>query len=583
MTPDEMFDSKVAAAEYAINALSHPSDDTYRKNLARYLDSKGFDLVTKDNQLYIGDRNSLNTVPVTKGFMADMIATAPEIAGSIVGGIAGSTLGPTGATAGASIGSMAGDAIQQMINSYLLGEDLTSDERMAEAGKSAALGAAGELGGRLLGRAITPLSGIDETARNVNTALADKYGVELTPATATGHQGLSRFEEAMSKGSLGGKQIAKMKADEITGIENTARELLEDKLGGDGNVYDSGSTFAYQTAKRLDQAKDYFNAQYGQLVEDAGVTQIPVGTLRGTAKEILNLSEKVPAFKNGIDTFADNILESPEALGYEEYQQLRSLIGAKIKDTSVTGQTGSKEAYKRLYRAINEDFDNMFRGTGFASRKAELDTQFKDLFKSQFEDSFTRGVLGTSRNKIDPERIGGLVARSSNKANVARNTADSGFIENWSSGGIRPVYSPEPPVKASNAKRAAADYLLGRSVAPGGDMSLPKMRTNLRAAKGLDVLLDADTKSMKDDIVKLIDLSGQNNKVANTSGTAYMNELLRMKNDPLSALIGFGTDQSLARMYKNKAFQKYLTNTLLTDNMRKLINAASQTGIRQGN
>ncbi len=587
MTPEESFESNVADTGYAINALSNPSDDTYRKNLARYLDTKGFDLVSKDRQLFIGDRNSMNMKPVTKSFMGDMIGSGPEIVGSILGAGLGSTLGPAGTIGGGTLGSTAGDAVQQFINSYMLGEELTTDERMMESGKSAMLGAGGEVAGNLIGRAITPLRGINKSAQSANTELAGKYGVELTPATATGHTGLSNFEELMSKGSLGGKSIAKAKETEITGIEGVATDLLEGKMGGTGNAYDSGSSLAYNVDKKQGIAQEFFNNKYGELVKAADVTEIPMTSLKGVAQEIVAKSEKIPAFKNGIDNFAQRLLDSPENLTYQEYQELRSFIGAKIKDASVTGQTGSKAAYKQLYGAINNDFDDIFRGTSFWDTKKQLDTDFKRLYKEPFEDSFTKGVLGTSRNKIDPERVGGLIANSSGKAKTAMNTADSGFAEAWTPEGTSAA-NKLLNRKPYESMKSAADSVLGKSTAPDGGMSLAKTRTNLKKASGIDTLLkksDGFTKEnlmgMKSDIIKLIELSGQNKKVANHSGTAWMNEMLKMKNDLPRALIGFITDTGMSMTYNRKMFQKWLTNgTISKPQYQQLINASTQVAER---
>lgn len=90
-----------------------------------------------------------------------------------------------------------------------------------------------------------------------------------------------------------------------------------------------------------------------------------------------------------------------------------------------------------------------------------------------------------------------------------------------------------------------------------------------------------DLKVMKDDILKLIELSGANNKVANHSGTAWMNEMLRMKNDPMRAIAGFVSDLGMATTYNRKMFQKWLTNDLISKpQYQQLINASMQAGER---
>lgn len=591
MNPGEIFENKTATTDYAINALSRPNDDTYRKNLARYLDTKGFDLVSKDRQLYIGDRNSMNMKPVTKNFLGDMIGSSPELAGSITGGIVGfGAGGPVGAVVGATAGSVGGDAVQQLINSYFLGEQLTTGERALESGKSAMLGGGGEFGGQVIGRIISPLRGIDKTTQVANETLSSKYDIPLTPATATGHEGLANFEEVMSKGTLGGKQIVQMKDAEVEGVENLARDLLENKMGATGNTYDSGASFAYNVDKKQKLAQDFFTNRYGELVETAGITEIPIVSLRGVAQHIVDQADKIPAFKNGIDKLAQRLLDSPGSLTYQEYQQLRSFIGSKIKDASITGQSGSKAAYKQLYNAINNDFDEVFKGTSMWNTKKLLDHDFKTKYKEPFEDPFTRGVAGSGRNQVDAERIGGLIANSSGKAKTAMNTADLGVMQRWQPGGIMSVADTLFDRKPYESMKTAADYVLGKSTAANGGLSLAKTRTNLKKATGIDMLLKKSDRfteeglvTMKGDLIKLIELSGANNKVANKSGTAWMNEMIRMKNDPVSALIGFFSDQSIAKAYKNKTIQKWLTNDIInTKEAQQLINAMTQTGVRAG-
>jgi hypothetical protein len=597
MTPDEMFESATNASgiEYAVSALSHPNDDTYRKNLAKYLDTKGFDLISKDRQLYIGDRNSNRTKPITPSFLGEIAGSAPEIVGSIVGGVYG---GVPGAVAG----SVGGDAVQQWINSYFLDEDLEPEQRALESGKSAGLSLGGEVLGNTVGRAITPLRNLNKTAMNENIALANKYDIPLTPASATGHKGLAQFEEVMQKGTLGGKNIAKAKSDEIEAIENTTRDLLENKMGATGDISDSGADFAYNVSKQQKIAQEYFDQQYGELVKSAGVTEIPITSFKGVANEILAKSKKIPALENGVDKLAERITQSPDSLTYQEYQNLRSAIGAKIKDASVTGESGSVEAYKQLYGAINNDFDDVFKGTQFHSSKRTLDNQFKKLYKEQFEDNFTKGVTGAGgRSPIDEERIGGLIANSSSKARVGANTADSAFVRPdeqafINSPKVAELLNQKQP---EHSMSAAADYLLNKSTAPDGGMSLAKMRTNLRKATGVDELFKAnkprstnklfsksdidnsDLKVMKDDIIKLIEISGKNKQIGNHSGTAYMNELIKMKNDPWSALIGFASDRAMDLTYKRKLFQKWLTNGVISKpQYQQLINANTQTLLR---
>lgn len=594
MTPQQMFQSRVndAGVQYATVALSHPDGDTYRKNFARYLDTKGLDLVAKDKQLFIGDReNPLQLEPVTSTFLGNLAGSAPEIIASIIGG---RFLGMAGAVGG----SVVGDGIQQGINSYFLGEELTPDQRIEEGAKSAALSLGGEVTGKVVSRAITPLRGINKAAQKTNNELAGKYGVKLTPASATGHKGLAQFEEVMQKSSLGGKNIAASKSNEILGIENVGRDLLENRMGGTTEVSNSGASLAYNLGKQKDIAQGYFNQQYKALASNIGGDRIPMPQLHNIASEIIERTKRIPAFKGTIDTLAERILQSPKKLSYEEFSQLRTFIGGKIKDASVTGQSGSKEAYKKLYKAINNDFDEVFKGTDLHSYKRALDDQFRSLYKEPFEDTFTRNITGSGRSAaIDEERIGGLIANSSGKAKIAANTADSAFTS------TDELFQLSARKQPKQSLSAAADSILKKSEAPDGGMSLNKLRTNLKNATGADELFKINNKvigqdaasafnkvrnidrtnlvAMKNDIIELINISTKNQKVQNSSGTAYMNELIRMKNDPWSALLGFVSDRGMDATYKRALFQKWLTNNLITkEQYRALIKASSQVGVR---
>jgi hypothetical protein len=224
-----------------------------------------------------------------------------------------------------------------------------------------------------------------------------------------------------------------------------------------------------------------------------------------------------------------------------------------------------------------------------------IDNQFKELYKKPFEDSFTKGILGAgNRSPIDEERLGGLIANSSCKAETAARTADALFNKTMGDG----VGSFSGVNYPKESMSSAADYLLNKSTAADGGMSLAKMRTNLKKATGVDELFDVADNSlainlgedlpsgsamgqMKDDIIRLIEISGKNKKIQNQSGTAYMNELIRMKNDPWSALVGFVSDTAMATTYKRELFQKWLKNGLISKpQYQKLINAASQAGVQ---
>lgn len=578
MTPDEMLDSPSGdldySVKYAIHALSNPDDDTYRKNLARYLDTKDLVLTSNSkNELYITDKDGQNPRPVTKTFVGDMIGSAPEILGAIVGSRFGGIYG-------AGVGSVIGDSVQQYINSEFLGEKLTGKERMYEGGKSAGLGVGGEVAGRVVGhvasRAVTPLKTIDHTATNANTRLFNRYGVEATPATKTGHRGLASFEEVMQKGSLGGKSIIKAKEAEISGIERVARDLFENKMGGAGDTFQTGSELIESIIKNKDVAKAHFNTAYRELAEQAGGRHIPINNLKEFAKRIIEKSKTIPALKGEVDNFAQTILDSPDVLNYDDFAKLRTRIGRKISDTTVTGQSGDQPVIKRLYKAINKDFDEIFKNTDMLTDKRNLDKLYVATYKEPFENSFVKSAIGAGeRQGTDPEKIGGLITRSSNKAKTAASTADD--------------FAPSP----EKSMAASADYITEKSMSPSGDMSLAKMKTTLQKATGADelfrlnrTLTGTDLRAIKDDVVKMAQLSGQNSKVANTSGTAWMNEMIKSKGDPLGALLGFVTDTGMSATYQRKLFQRWLTNGIIDQTMHdalvKGMGTVGQVGSRVG-
>ncbi len=81
----------------------------------------------------------------------------------------------------------------------------TPEEKALRAGAGFVGGKLGEYGGQLLGRVLNPVRPSNPVAMAESQALAAKYGVDLTPAQATGSKALAGLEGTLSQlpGSAG--------------------------------------------------------------------------------------------------------------------------------------------------------------------------------------------------------------------------------------------------------------------------------------------------------------------------------------------------------------------------------------------
>lgn len=137
-----------------------------------------------------------------KQLAADLISHGPSVALSTVGGVLGGVAGNVpGALLGAGAGGAAGEGYRKLIGSMFFDEPQTSTGNIKSMSAEGAMAAGGEYlgiaGGRAFNavknrRSVRDLNKLNQQAVKNLTELAEKQGIQLTPAELTGLQSLIR-------------------------------------------------------------------------------------------------------------------------------------------------------------------------------------------------------------------------------------------------------------------------------------------------------------------------------------------------------------------------------------------------------
>lgn len=300
-----------------------------------------------------------------------------------------------------------------------------------------------------------------EDARKLK-ALADKYGVELSPASLTGSPNLARVEHNINEGMAGGLGMTQTLNREKDTIDRAIYTELE-KMGANVSNINAGETFAKTTQEMVDREKEHFSKEFGKLFASYG--DAPVFSIRGVkgeAQKLVEMAKRNPIIKNTTayrDALA--LTKTADDLSWKDWQALRTQLGALTQDKMVTG-SASTASYKNLYSKLEEDLRISAERTG----DRELYKQYKTLvdqykgFKFQYDDkgSGSRFIKTLLDDKVNPEAIGHLMNNSSLRARSA-----------LGAGGVDMLFREGVQGGIPNAKKVSATDVLMSSKAKDGD------------------------------------------------------------------------------------------------------------------
>lgn len=253
--------------------------------------------------------------------------------------------------------------------------------------KNAAAGAAGgALGtgaGKLLGRALNPVRPANPVAMSESQQLASRYGVDLTPAQATGSRALAGLEGTLSQlpGSAG------VMSKVAQGQREAFNRAAMNTLGESGNIGNDAALLARQNIG-------------GRIEQAAAGAKIPVddALLNDLASvETKYAKNLTPDQKPIVQQYMDDILNQGPAIDGASYQTWRSRIGARAASTN---DSELKGALKGIQSALDSAFDRS-AGPGASAAMQTARGQYRN-FKT-LEPLIEKASM--SSNNIPPAQV----------------------------------------------------------------------------------------------------------------------------------------------------------------------------------
>lgn len=419
--------------------FSFADTDKGRKQVLEDEYGKGNAIKSGDRWLvYEGKGKGWNAVD-EKGLswkdIADFAGDTPEMVGGTAGAIAGSGLWSIPTAAG---GTALGAGAKKLIAKAMGIEDnQTATEVAKDLGTSALAGGVGQTIGLGLVKGLAPFKNKMTPDAIARKELAQKYGIELTPAQITQSPTLGQVENVLNNKIWSSDALAKF-ADEkqLTpfqeAIKNIAPENSSDSIGK--SIVDAINS-------NKNTQKQMFNQQYSDIASQIN-SPISIDTLINQASNILEQNKNIP--KTAQDTavkIASEILDSQTPnLNYNELSKLRTNLGEMAKSGNVTGDIGTKQ-YGILKGALDEDFSKYAMNNGLGTQKNDVDAAYRG-FKDAFENNTIKGIVGTGVKEpmpvekivdsvVNPKEISRLdkVIQATNNNDLAKDAVVSKVID----------------------------------------------------------------------------------------------------------------------------------------------------------
>ncbi len=370
----------------------------------------------KGNAYKIGDRwlvkdnkgwNYVDEEGLSWNDFADLVGDTPEMLGASAGMFAGSGLGSIPLAAS---GAAGGRSVKKLIAKALEIEDNQSvGDIVEDLGTSAAFAGVGQGVGVALAKGLSKIAAPfankmtpDAIARR---DLANKYGIQLTPADIVQSPTLSRLENVLNSGLTGGK-IADVKNKQFGDLQKHLTSTIDDITKGKTDE-EIGMDFIKSLDNSLRANKQAFNNRYGDIAKQID-KPIDINNLKSTASEIIAKNSKVPESLRGQSLVTANEIASmgDDVLDYGTLSMIRTNLGDKAyKGDKVTGDIGTAQ-FKQLRKALDKDYDTYANVNGLGGIKKAIDKDFS-LYKKQYEEGIVNKVLkDQNKGSIIPEKIG---------------------------------------------------------------------------------------------------------------------------------------------------------------------------------
>lgn len=268
--PDETTGAP-AALRFAVGATEKPEDQLATLRARGYEAFRG-----DDGRLYYREPQAQRLTRVNpRGLdIGDVAGAAPELAstvGSVLGGLAGGLVGaPTGpgaaatAMVGSGLGAAGGKEAAQWLGRQMFGtqDTRTGLERLADVGKEAALGAAAEGAGRLVGSGVGAIRQAmgPSAEQQAMAAIADKAGIPLMASDVTQNPLVQAGEHLLHPSPVAPRMaVDAFDARQGAAIQRTLEHLAPSRGGWPRYSALKRPPEGYASESMLDDANRLFN------------------------------------------------------------------------------------------------------------------------------------------------------------------------------------------------------------------------------------------------------------------------------------------------------------------------------------
>ena len=347
------------------------------------------------------------------GDLPSIAREATQAVGGTVGaaiGTAGGPAAPLTVPAGAGIGTMVAEEAFNLVARFTGTVDSrTLGERAKETGALGVLGAGGQAVGGLVGSAFR--GGVRGTASKVaggkneiQGAVDDlaRFDASPTLAQATRSPFLDSVESLVSKTPGGAGRFRKV-VSETTG---KIADSIEKKVEGLTGRVALDPEFVGRTVKKgLEEGFiGRFNNTADDLFGKIGIDPAKQVSVSNTAEAIggLNLLPDVPAVNALVTSPTVRSLGGgfPDALPYEVLKRMRSAVGKRISNPSLTSDVPTGDL-KQVYAAISRDMEAAAAEVGPSALKAF--SRANNFYRSGLQR--IEDTLQQLTNKARPEQV----------------------------------------------------------------------------------------------------------------------------------------------------------------------------------
>jgi hypothetical protein len=356
-------------------------------------------------------------VPAWKRDVSTVARPLLEYGAMIGGGAVGTGASPiAGTVAGAALGYAGGKQVANKLEEALgMRKPKKLSKELAQAAKDVGSGAAMEMGGQAIGKAIPGvISWIGARAQApgmaereaISKVLKAEGGRGLTPAELTGNPKLQLIESGLEKDIASSGKMRGYRGSNV-GAANRVKEGIIKSLGGTTTREAAGEAAQGIAAKNEQAWRDLSNKAYDQVAEYLPKGQ-PISTprLAATADEIgTEMSQSPMGLGTDIHNVAAKLRQLPNEAPatWQGLTTTRKWLTSEISKAWRAGDNFKASQYLKLKNALDQDLADYSASIGGGAKEAfswanSLYRAGADVFKD-------RRILANLLRTATPENI----------------------------------------------------------------------------------------------------------------------------------------------------------------------------------